>query len=87
MPEITLTLDIDNVYDDGTIRTTEVVTAPAPDTEIDELGGLVVEDDWLQEFIHPATGTGREHGESGYFVKVIAASDPAFVGLEWEFGL
>jgi hypothetical protein len=80
-----LTLKIDNVYDDGTITNTlydvEVPDPPSPVYKSDE------HDDWADSELLPLTGTGREEGDAGYFVEIIAAEHPALVGRTYEWGV
>lgn len=82
---IVLSLEIDNFYEDGDNITThaEVHVPPIPLTGDDDV------EEWEQEYIFPATGTGNPNGSSAYFVKVLDSSDPDEipVGTEWEFGL
>lgn len=83
---VTLTLQIDNIYEDGDeVRTTATVTVPAPPDPSDESAY----EDWAYDHIFAATGTGKTEGDSGYFVEVTETSDPATVpvGTEFEFGL
>lgn len=83
---ITISLDIENHYElygqIDTSVTDEVIPAPpTTDRDSDEWH------DWAQDHILPFTGTGREDGNSAYFVTVTACSDPALVGEEFEFGV
>ncbi len=55
----------------------ETTTVPAPDGQ--DL------DDWADEHLFPLTGTGRETGAAGYFVKVIESTDPDLIGKDWEW--
>lgn len=79
---ISLRLQIDNVYDDGTVTTTATVEVPPPPEDEDERS------DWEDDHIFPATGTGQAEGDAGYFVTVTASSqsDLIPVGTEFEFG-
>jgi hypothetical protein len=81
---ITISLAIENRYDDGTMIPTEVVDAiiPGPPPEDDPAAF----DAWLYEHVHAFTGTGRPHGDAWYDVTVTACTDPNLVGAVFEFG-
>lgn len=91
-PLIKLALKIDNIYEDGDRVVTEpVVMVPEP-PRLDDADAL---DEWADEFILPATGTGKTEGDASYFVEVIAV-DPSLlstgkehplVGRKFEFGI
>lgn len=91
---IAVTLEIDNCYDGEKVRTvvrTDIEPPPVPlgtDPKklTDEQEGDLV--DWEQDEIFPHTGTGREGGDSAYFVKVIETDDETIIplGTEFEFG-
>ena len=78
-----VSLEIENHYElygtETTYRTRLEIPAPPE--------GDTSDDTWQQEYIYPETGVGHEDGDSSYFVKVTASSDPALVGQEFEFGL
>jgi len=77
-----LSIKIDNVYADETISKTLIdVEVPNPPTEPD------AHEDWADEHLMPLTGTGRTHGEAGYFVEITAAEHPALVGRTYEWGI
>ena len=81
---VTLTLRIDNYYEGGDkVITTPTVTVPAPPPESDE----DEYEDWADEHIMAATGTGRTEGDSSYFVKITESTDPTLVGREFEWGV
>lgn len=76
-------LRIDNVYPDDTI--TNVRTIDVPEPEVEDMADNL--EDWAYDHFFPETGTGREHGDAGYFVKVIACDDrPDLVDREFEWG-
>lgn len=82
--EITISLEIENTYeDDSEIRTyvTDAVI-PAPPSPDDE----AAYDAWKYDHIFSFTGTGREKGDSWYDVTVTACSDSSLVGQTFEFG-
>lgn len=78
-----VSLEIDNHYElyanEKTFRTNLEIPAPPE--------GDTSDDTWQQEYIYVETGVGHEDGDSSYFVKITASSDPALVGQEFEFGL
>lgn len=86
---VAVTLEIDNFCDGDKIQTVvETVVADPPyplaagfDSSTDEFC------DWEQDEIFVHTGTGRESGESAYFVKVAQSSRPDLlpIGTEFEF--
>lgn len=81
---LSLTVEFTDVYDGEEYVRTEDVYAPAP-TAGDDL------DEWAEENLFPLTGTGREHGEAAYFVKVLSApcldpNVPDLTGKTWEWG-
>jgi len=81
---IAVTLEIDNIYEDGEqIQTVVQAEIPAPPTDKDS-GEY---EDWEYDHIFEHTGTGKEEGDAGYFVKVTASSRPDLlpVGTEYEF--
>lgn len=78
-----LKLKIENVYSDGTV--TNEVEVDVPKTEFAEHEDDF--EDWAYAWIYPHTGTGRTEGDAGYFVEVIEASDPSWVGREFEWGI
>jgi hypothetical protein len=81
---ITISLDIENIYDRGTVYTrvtNEVIPAPpAPEEGQDE------QDEWSYSHIFPFTGTSHIEGDSWYDVIVTACSDPTLVGRTFDFG-
>jgi len=78
-----LSIKIDNVYEDGeTISKTLIdVEVPDPPTEPEP------HEDWAYDHLFTLTGTGRTHGDAGYFVEIIAAGHPALVGRTYEWGI
>ena len=82
---ITVSLTIENTYDDGDEITTHVTDAviPAPPSAND-IGNAL--DEWSWMYLFPLTGTGRHSGDSWYDVTITACSDPALVGQTCEFG-
>lgn len=72
-------LEIENVYEGETIRTTATVHAPAMPSDSDALH------EWEQEHLNPATGTGRTTGKSGYVVHITDSSDLRAVGHVYEW--
>lgn len=82
---ITISLEIENTYDDGYEVTTyakdEVIPAP-PTLDEDSVDYA----DWAQTEIFPFTGTGKTEGDSWYDVTVLACSDERLVGRTFEFG-
>ncbi|WP_432830838.1 hypothetical protein [Dactylosporangium sp. CA-092794] len=80
----TVTLHIENHYERyGMVETTATVTIPVPPADQDS----DAYDDWCQEHIFAATGTGRTDGDAAYFVRITASTVPALLGREFEFGL
>lgn len=83
---IKLTLDIENVYEDGEkIKTTVETEVPDPPATGDSDDDF----DWSYDHIFPHTGTGKTGGDAFYFVTVRESSHPGLipVGTEYEFGL
>ena len=80
---ITISLAIENRYDDGTMIPTQVAGAVVPAPPTGDEDALQA---WAYEHIHPLTGTGRTHGDSWYDVTVTACSDPSLIGETYEFG-
>jgi hypothetical protein len=81
MSDLRLTLRITNVYPDETVEQTTVVTVPAPENVYDL-------DEWAEDHLMPLTGTGREKGDAGYFVKITdSPDDPILVGSEFAWGI
>jgi len=81
---ISVTLLIDNFYEGGEkIKTTVETTIPAPPPKSDE----DAYNDWEYDHIFEHTGTGKEGGNSAYFVTVASSSRPDLlpVGTEFEF--
>jgi len=82
---VDVTLEIENVYPDETIRTTVEtrIPIPPPPSESD-----YERQDWEDEYIMPETGTGRTEGDAAYFVTVTKSSRPDVlpVGTEFEYG-
>jgi hypothetical protein len=81
---ITISLAIENRYEDGDMIPTTVTDAliPAPPAD----GDADAQDTWEQEHIASFTGTGRTTGDSWYDVTVTACSDPSLIGKTYEFG-
>lgn len=79
--EVALSLRIKNHYDTGTVTTFETVNVPHPPYDEEE------REEWEQEHIFPATGTGQEHGDPSYDVTVTGSSQPDLipVGTTYEF--
>ncbi|MGW1040018.1 hypothetical protein [Streptomyces sp. NPDC002547] len=83
MSVATVTLRIDNRYEDGVeIETRETATVPLPLPE----EGTDERTDWEQDHIFPLTGTGREGVDSWYDVEIVESSAPELVGKTFEFG-
>lgn len=82
---ITVSLDIDNVYElYGSIKTNvtdEVILAP-PTTDRESEAWR----EWAYDNLFPFTGTGRVEGNAAYFATVTASSDESLVGEEFEWG-
>lgn len=80
---IDVTMEIENVYEDGTEITTHVTTqVPRPEAS-DYKDGL---GDWADENLFDHTGADYpEGGDAGYFVNITASSDPRLVGQKVEF--
>ena len=78
---LTLRVEVTNVYDDGESSHQQVVTTPPP-PDLDDEDEL---SEWAENWLFPLTGTGRETGEAGYFVKILEAPDAALVGREFEW--
>lgn len=80
---IAVTLEIDNIYEDGESVQTIVETEVSPPIPEDDPNY----DEWVYGEIFEHTGTGKEEGDAGYFVKVTKSSRPDLlpVGTEYEF--
>jgi hypothetical protein len=76
-----ITIKIDNVYDDETVSNTIITEVPDAPSDIDE------REDWAFDHLFPLTGTGRVHGDAGYFVEVLTCTDPTLVGQKFEWGI
>lgn len=74
-------IKVDNVYDNGTITETKEVEIPLPP---DQLGDDY--DEWAYDNLFCHTGTGRTHGEAGYFVEVLESELASLVGEKFEWG-
>lgn len=81
---ITISLAIENTYEDGDEIHTEVTDAVIPAPPAD--GGEDAMHEWEYAHIFSFTGTGRESGDSWYDVTVTACSDPSLIGRTFEFG-
>lgn len=84
-PEIDVTLEILNIYEDGDQVVTHVETKiPPPPIDDDDAF-----EDWQQDHIFEHTGTGKTEGDAAYFVEITSSSRPDLlpVGTEYEFGL
>ena len=72
-------------YPDGEkVRTETLDLPPAPggDSYSDEVM------DWAADHIRPHTGTGRCHGDAGYFAEVMGCDDqPFLLGREFTWGV
>lgn len=81
---ITISLTIENTYEDGftvvTDVTDAVIAAPPPVDDHD------AHHDWAYEHIFPFTGTGWTAGDAWYDVTVTACTDPTLVGQTYDFG-
>jgi hypothetical protein len=81
---ITISLAIENRYEDGSMIPTSVVDAvipaPPPDTDDEAISA------WEWEHIYQFTGTGNTDGDSWYDVTVTACSDPTMIGKTYDFG-
>ncbi|MFE0964081.1 hypothetical protein [Streptomyces fungicidicus] len=84
MSTATITLRIENTYDDGEeIVTRAVTTVPLPLPDEDSTERM----DWEYDHIFPLTGTGRTGGgDSWYDVEITESTAPDLVGLTFEFG-
>lgn len=83
MSTVTVSLTIDNryeLYPDE--ETYEIVTVPAPPA--DHTGDEFAE--WKDEHIRPLCGVGHPDGESWYDVTITDSSDPALIGLTFDWG-
>lgn len=83
---VKISLEIENHYElhgqiDTTVTDKVIPAPPTTDRDADEW------DNWAYDHIFQFTGTGREDGNSSYFVTVTACSDPALIGEEFEFGV
>jgi hypothetical protein len=81
--QATVTLHIDNCYESGHEIETQaiaVVPLPVPDEGSEERSN------WEFLNIYPHTGTGHTTGDSWYNVEIIASTEPALIGLTFEFG-
>jgi len=78
---ITITVEIENTYEDGTEITTHE-TVEVPPIPADEDAAW----DWADEHIRPLTGTGKTEGDAWYDCTITASSDPAIVGRKFNFG-
>lgn len=82
-PLIGIRLEIDNVYPDETVRTYADLVVPAPPTtgDPDDVGA------WESDHLFEVTGTGREDGDAGYFLRVLDSSrrDLIPIGYRVEF--
>lgn len=79
---VTINMQIDNIYENGDrVQTTIQTYVPPPPPKSDE----DAYNDWTQDYIYPHTGTGKEEGDSAYFVKIIGSTDPDLVGREIEW--
>jgi hypothetical protein len=80
-----LSIKIDNIYEDGDkVTETKDIDVPEPpnlDTESER------HQDWAFDYLFPFTGTGRTHGDAGYFVEILASDDAALIGNEYEWGI
>lgn len=81
-------LTIENHYELYDTEIT-VVNATIPPPPAGAEPGDEAYDEWEYDEIFCHTGTGREEGDSSYFVKVTKSSRPDLipVGTEYEFGL
>lgn len=78
----TVTMKINNIYEDGEqITTTVTATIPLPPAGDDEDDRY----EWESEHIRPHTGTGHDGGDAGYFVEIIASDVPELLGQTYEF--
>jgi hypothetical protein len=77
---IDLTLKIENHYASGVVTTTAQAQVSEPPPFDDRA-------DWEDDEIFPHTGTGKEDGDSAYFVTSSSRPDLIPVGTEYEFGL
>ncbi|MFI5863542.1 hypothetical protein [Streptomyces sp. NPDC051546] len=83
MTTATVTLRIENTYEDGTeVVTTPAVSVPLPlpaaDTEERET--------WEWDHILQHTGTGRADGDAWYDVEIVESTAPELVGMTFNFG-
>jgi hypothetical protein len=87
MATVTVSLEIENIYEDTEAVTTYVYdkVLPAPPSVSDEKAYAA----WHEEHIRALTGTGHESGNAGYFVEVTASSDESLlpVGTEFAYGI
>lgn len=75
------TVAIENHYVGGPVVKETVTVELPPAHSLSDL------DEWAEDNLFPLTGTGRTKGDAGYFVKIIDADLPGYVGLEFEWGV
>ena len=82
--DVTIDLEIENLYADGQKIVTRVVGAlvQAPQKDSDE----EALDEWAWDQLFPLTGTGRYDGDAWYEVFVTACDVATLVGRKFEFG-
>jgi hypothetical protein len=80
--DATVTLRIENAYEDGHEVVTRVTTTLPLPLPVDE----DERNDWEYEHIYQHTGTGREHGDSWYDVEIVESTAPELVGMTFAFG-
>lgn len=86
MSDVTMTVDIENIYADGyEACSTETVTVPSPP---EGWTPEIAEDDdgdWAYDNLFVLTGVGRD-GDACYTVTIMACADiPELVGREFEW--
>ena len=83
MADLSISLRIENAYDNGSEIETTVTDAllPAPASlDEDEVEA------WAEEHLRPLTGTGRVEGDACYDVYVTACTLPALTGRHFDYG-
>lgn len=84
---VRLDVAVENHYDDDVVKSRESVVVPCP--PLDESGGLDEDEleEWAYDNLFTLTGTGRHHGDAGYFVTIVESPDRmALKGREFEWG-
>lgn len=78
----TIKLRIDNAYDSGHDSVAEITTTELPDPSAYDRETLR---EWADEHLFPLTGSGREHDNAYYAVKIESSDNARLIGLWWEW--